>query len=201
MTGRLFCIVGRGGTGKDTVFRALLADASLALRPVVAYTTRPRREFETEGREYHFISEETLQKLRAARQVVEERAYTTAHGVWRYATVDNGSFDFSAASYLMIATPQALAALRAHFGAFVVVPLYLNVEDGLLLRRLLRREARRAHPDYEELCRRFLADRADFSPAALCAAGVAESVENRRLRDCLRQLRARIRALAGTDAE
>lgn len=198
--GRLFCIVGRGGTGKDTVFRALLDDRALALRPVVPYTTRPRREFECEGREYHFVSEEALARLRADGRVVEERIYQTVRGTWRYATVDDGSLDFTASSYLMIATPQALAGLRARFGVQTVAPLYLIVEDGMLLRRMLRREKQREKPDYEELCRRFLADCRDFSPSALRTAGVADGIENHRLKDCLKEITARVRAQTGMNA-
>lgn len=191
--GKLFCILGKSGAGKDTVFEALLQDASLSLRPVVAYTTRPRREFERDGREYHFVTEAAFARLRAAGKIIEERSYDTVRGVWRYATVDDGEVDFSLGSYLMIATLEALPGLRARFGA-QVVPFYLAVEDGLRLRRMLRRESRRQKPDYEEVCRRFLADNRDFSPSMLQKAGVSDRVENRRLSACLRCIRERIRA-------
>lgn len=191
--GRLFCVLGKSGSGKDTVFRALVQERALGLRPVVGYTTRPPREFETEGVEYHFRSEAEFAALREAGKIIEERSYRTMHGVWRYATVDDGSIDFSAGSYLTIATPEALGGLRARFGPAAVVPLYLEVEDGLRLRRMIRRESRREAPDYPEVCRRFLADEQDFAREVLRQQGVTASISNRRLRDCLAQIAGIIR--------
>ncbi|MFT9078403.1 guanylate kinase [Ethanoligenens sp.] len=186
--GKLFCLLGKSGTGKDTVFRALADQQSLNLRLVVGYTTRPRREFEIEGVEYHFVSETAFAALREAGKIIEERCYQTMHGVWRYATVDDGSVDLSTGQYLMIATPEAIDSLRAHFGGTAVVPLYLEVEDGLRLRRMLRREGRREAPDYREVCRRFLADEQDFDCDVLLQHGISKGISNRRLQDCVTQI-------------
>ncbi len=40
---------------------------------------------------------------------------------------------------------------------------YIEVEDGERLQRALDRERQQTEPKYAELCRRFLADEADFS--------------------------------------
>lgn len=188
--GKLFCLMGKSGTGKDTVFHALVQQLSLGLHPVVGYTTRPRRDFETEGVEYHFLSDAAFAALRQAGKIIEERSYQTMHGIWRYATVDDGNVDLTEGHYLMIATPQALSDLRAHFGSETVIPLYLEVEDGLRLRRMIRRENKRENPDYAEVCRRFLADEQDFACGEWLHQGIAFSVVNHRLRDCLRQIAA-----------
>lgn len=198
--GRLFCVLGKSGVGKDTVFRALAQRRALGLRPVIGYTTRPRREFETEGVEYHFRTEAELAALREAGKIVEERSYHTMHGVWRYATVDDGSIDLSAGHYLTIATPEALGGLRARFGAAAVVPLYLEVEDGLRLRRMIRRESRRDIPDYPEVCRRFLADEQDFARDVLLRQGITVGIPNRRLQDCLAQIAGIIRRAGSAEA-
>lgn len=186
--GKLFCLMGKSGAGKDTVFHALVQQHSLGLYPVIGYTTRPRRDFETEGVEYHFLSDAAFTALRQAGKIIEERSYQTMHGIWRYATVDDGNVDLTEGHYLMIATPEALAGLRAHFGSETVIPLYLEVEDGLRLRRMIRRENRREKPDYAEVCRRFLADEQDFARGEWLRQGIAFSVVNHRLRDCLRQI-------------
>ncbi len=192
MSGKLFCLLGKSGAGKDTVFHALMA-MPLGLRPVVGYTTRPRRDGEQEGVAYHFVTEETFSAFRAAGKLIEERGYQTVRGLWRYATVDDGSIDLSGASFLMIAAPAALAGLRARFGEEAVVPLYLKVDDGLRLKRMIRREEHLGSPDYEEVCRRFLADCRDFSREALRGAKVEKMIANDRLRDCLRSASAVIR--------
>lgn len=194
--GKLFCILGKSGAGKDTVFRALMK-LPLGLHPVIGYTTRPRREFENEGVEYHFIAEADFAKLRSEGKIIEERGYSTEHGVWRYATVDDGGINLLAGHFLMIATPAALPGLRTRFGNESVIPLYLEVEDGLRLRRMIRREERREAPDYAEVCRRYLADCRDFDREALLRQGVMEAIPNRNLRDCLCRIAGEIRRAEG----
>lgn len=41
--GKLFYVIGKSSTGKDTVFKNLMENPKLALRPFVMYTTRPMR--------------------------------------------------------------------------------------------------------------------------------------------------------------
>ena len=38
--GKLFYVIGKSATGKDTIFQKLLENESLALKPLVLYTTR-----------------------------------------------------------------------------------------------------------------------------------------------------------------
>lgn len=194
--GKLFCILGKSGSGKNAVFRALLGDGRLGLHPVVLYTTRPSRAGEREGVDYHFVTASALLKLAREGKILERRRYHTVHGIWQYATVDDGQFD-TAQSLLMIATLEAFSALRQRFGADNIVPLYLEVEDGLRLSRALERERTQKTPDYAELCRRFLADRDDFSDEKLEAAGVKTRYINDSLEDCVHKIKVTIERRAG----
>lgn len=55
--GYLFIVSSPSGGGKTTLIRRLLANPpGQPLRFSVSHTTRPRREGETDGKEYHFIS-------------------------------------------------------------------------------------------------------------------------------------------------
>lgn len=195
--GKIFCILGKSGSGKDTVYKRLIGDGELRLRGVVPYTTRPRRSGETEGVEYHFISGGELETLRQAGRMIERREYHTVHGIWNYATVDDGQIDLAAGSYLMIATPEGFQSLSRHFGPENVVPLYLEVEDGVRLERAIRRERLGGRPDYPEMCRRFLADGLDFSPERLAACGVRRIFRNEDLSQCVADIRGFIRSLTG----
>ena len=51
--GKLFYVIGKSATGKDTIFQKLLENESLALKPLVLYTTRPMRAGEEQGVQYH----------------------------------------------------------------------------------------------------------------------------------------------------
>ena len=50
--GKIFCVMGKSATGKDTIFQKLLD--KLDLKRIIPYTTRPIRDGEVSGREYHF---------------------------------------------------------------------------------------------------------------------------------------------------
>ena len=55
MEGRLVILSGPSGVGKDTLIEAWRARNPRVQR-VVAYTTRPPREGEIDGKDYHFVS-------------------------------------------------------------------------------------------------------------------------------------------------
>jgi Guanylate kinase len=186
--GRLFCLMGKSGSGKDTVFKKLLNDGELTLSPVVSYTTRPRRDSEKDGREYRFITDEELDEYKTAGKIIEMRRYDTVRGVWYYATVDDGQIDLASGDYLTIATLEAYDGLKKRFGG-LVVPLYITVEDGERLTRALGREKKQRSPDYCELCRRFLADQEDFSALRLQEAGVKRAFSNENLADCIAEIK------------
>lgn len=170
--------MGKSASGKDAIYRNLLADDTLALKKVVAYTTRPMRKGEEEGRQYHFVDEATYEAFRAAGKIIEDRAYDTKLGIWRYFTADDGTIDLQSASYLIIATPEAYPPIRAYFGEEKVCPVFIDSDDGLRLERALKRERRQENPRYDEMCRRFLADQEDFGPEKLKAAGITNKFEN-----------------------
>ncbi|HEX3025629.1 MAG TPA: guanylate kinase [Clostridia bacterium] len=182
--GKIFCLMGKSGSGKDTVFRRLLKERGLGLKAVVTYTTRPRRQNERDGVEYYFITCDELNQFRDQGRIIEIRRYDTVQGAWYYCTVDDGQIDLDSGNYLMIVTLEAFNSLKRYFGAEKVVPLYLFVDDGERLTRAIAREKRQPGPDYSELCRRFLADAADFEDQKLAAAGIHQSYANDNLDDC-----------------
>ena len=194
--GRIFYLMGKSATGKDTVYRRL-REMFPGMGTIVLYTTRPRREGESEGREYHFIDEAGLCGFREAGRVIECRTYQTVAGPWSYATVDDGSFDVDKRDYLVIGTLESYLAVRGYFSAERVIPLYIWTEDGERLTRAVLRERKQKAPRYAELCRRFLADEADFSEEKLREAGITVRFENDSLDRCLSDLAAYIRRASG----
>lgn len=176
--GKIYCLLGKSSSGKDTLFKMLLEESGLALKTIVPYTTRPIRVGEQEGVEYHFVTKGTQKKLEAEGKIIELRAYDTICGVWKYFTVDDGQIDLATDNYLVIGTLESYVKMRDYFGAEKLVPLYVEVEDGERLLRALTRERAQKEPNYAELCRRFLADSVDFSAERLKAAGICRWFEN-----------------------
>lgn len=152
------------------------------------YTTRPIREGEKDGVEYFFVDQDRLKKMQEDGRVIEVRAYNTKCGVWTYFTADDGQIDLKRNDYLVIGTLVSYEALREYFGADALVPIYIEVEDGVRLTRALEREKRQSVPRYAEMCRRFLADEEDFSEENLGKAGISIKFENEDLGECLEEI-------------
>lgn len=181
--GKIYCIMGKSSSGKDSIYKLLLEDAEIPVKTVVPYTTRPKRSGETEGVEYFFCDETRLQELDAAGKVIELRAYDTVHGIWKYFTVDDEQIADENQDYLLIGTLESYLKIRDYFGKDRVIPIYIEVEDGERLQRALERERDQMEPKYEEMCRRFLADCADFSEEKLREAGITKRFVNHDLKE------------------
>lgn len=187
--GRIICLMGRSATGKDTIFKRLAQDPQLGLCKIVPYTTRPIREGEQDGVEYFFTDEGGFQALRSAGRVIEERAYHTVHGLWRYFTANDAQLQDEGKNYIMIGTLEAYRKLQDHFGRDRLLPVMIELEDGLRLQRALDRERAQEAPKYEELCRRFLADCQDFSEEKVKEAGITRRFYNDDLEKCLKEIK------------
>lgn len=192
--GKIVYLMGKSSTGKDTIFKELLKEGTVALKTIVPYTTRPIRVGEHDGVEYFFTDEEGFQKLLADGKMIEERAYQTVHGLWRYFTVDDGQIQLDEKSYIMIGTLESYQNMKKYFGEGKLLPVMIELDDGVRLQRALDREKKQQNPKYEEMCRRFLADSADFSEEKIREAGITRRFYNDDLERCLREIEEYIKA-------
>ncbi len=187
--GKIFCIMGKSATGKDTIYRRILEESGLGLKRIIPYTTRPIREGEEPNREYHFCKEEDVTRLEEEGRIVELRSYNTVYGIWKYFTVSDGNIQLEQENYLLIVTLEGYIKIKDYFGEENVVPIYIEVEDGNRLMRAISREKKQDVPKYEEMCRRFLADSEDFSEEKLKEAGIGKRFINNVLEDTLLEVR------------
>ena len=185
--GKIVYIMGKSSSGKDTIFQKL-KEALPECKTIVLYTTRPIRAGEQDGVEYHLVKEETLKAFEEKGQIIELRAYNTVHGVWKYFTADDGQIDLEKENYLVIGTLESYEQMKKYFGEDALLPIYVQVEDGIRLGRALERERRQQVPKYEELCRRFLADSQDFSEGNIARAGIETRFENVELESCVSEI-------------
>ena len=196
MDGKIFIIMGKSATGKDTVYERvlkLLPD----LKPVIPYTTRPIREGEVDGQAYHFVTEDGLAQMESEGLVIEKRVYHTVHGDWYYFTADDmdreeksrgdkrdiydlgeDAKERDQADHIMITTLEGYEKIRDHFGEDSVVPIYIEVDDITRIERALAREKHEEQPCVAEVCRRFLADDEDFSEDKLARVGIKNRIVN-----------------------
>lgn len=195
---KIFYIMGKSATGKDKIYRMLTGEEAGQLRlcPLLLYTTRPIRMGETEGVQYHFVDEEILAALEKENKVIEMRDYDTVCGKWYYFTADDGQIDLTTDDYIGIGTLESYKKMKEYFGAAHLIPIYIETEDGIRLGRALEREKKQSTPRYAEMCRRFLADCADFDEEKIVRAGITRRFENNTtLEACFEEIKAYIQSV------
>ena len=186
--GRIYYLLGKSATGKDTLYKEILKWRP-KLRTVTMYTTRPIREGETDGVEYFFTGREELERQLASGKVIESRTYQTIAGPWTYYTVDDGQFNVADdESCLMIGTLESYEKMCAYFEAGKMVPVYIEVPDGIRLLRAVKREENQKKPNYREVCRRYLADEKDFSEENLERLGITKRYQNTDMEMCVEEI-------------
>ena len=186
--GRIYYLLGKSATGKDTLYKEILKRRP-KLRTVTMYTTRPIREGETDGVEYFFTDREELERQLASGKVIESRTYQTIAGPWTYYTVDDGQFDVADdESCLMIGTLESYEKMCAYFEVGKMVPVYIEVPDGIRLLRAVKREENQKKPNYREVCRRYLADEKYFSEENLERLGITKRYQNTDMEMCLEEI-------------
>lgn len=182
-------IFGKSSTGKDTIAKELLRNDSLELNTIITYTTRPMREGEMEGKEYHFVTDEDALNFEKDGSVVETREYHTVKGLWKYFTRNDGQIDLSSNNkYLVLGTLEMYEKYCAYFGKELIAPIYIDIDNGIRLQRALDREKTQPIPQYKEMCRRFIADEEDFSEDKLAKNGITRRFINDDLKRCIAEI-------------
>ena len=154
-TYNILAIMGKAGSGKDTLCRTLLQEPEFkeAAQAIVNCTTRPIRDNETDGIDYHFLTNEQFTDKLLSNDIIEATVFNN----WCYGT----SMSHLSTSKLNIGVfnPEALELLRNHSNIKLKI-IYIEASDKT---RLLRQLNREKDPDCHEIVRRFTADEHDFS--------------------------------------
>ena len=187
---KIIYIVGKSSVGKDTIYKIL--KQRMNVKPYVLYTTRPIRTGEENGVNYYYLKQEEMEKSINEKnsKVMEYRTYNTIYGPWTYATIIDNQFE-SNKDLLMEGTLESYNAVKKYFEnneKVKVIPIYIEVDDGIRLERALKREMEQENPKYEELCRRFLADSKDFSESKIIESGIKKRFQNINIEDCVKEI-------------
>ena len=108
--------------------------------------------------------------------------------MWRYFTVNDNSLDLEKNSYIIIGTLESYEKTAEYFSKEKMLPILIELDDGVRLQRALNREKKQKIPKYEEMCRRFLADSRDFSSENIKKAGIEKSFYNDNLKRCTKEI-------------
>lgn len=149
---QVIALIGKAGAGKDAIQKVTCQAHPLIFNPIVSCTTRPAREEEVAGRDYHFISLEDFTRKVLNGDMLE----ATEFRGWFYGTPIS-SLDATKIN-IGVFNPAGVEALLEDPQLDVTVCLVHATDKERLLRYLTREE----HPDCAEMCRRFLTDEKDF---------------------------------------
>ena len=171
--GKIFCIIGKSGSGKDTIKNSLMEiiNQNYDFKEIIQCTTRPKRDGETDGKEYHFVTPELMREDDSHNDIFELRSYDTVDGTWYYYT-RNSDIDIYENNYITIGTIESFRTLSLHFGKNRVIPIYIYTSSKQRLEWMIERESRNLVSNYKEVCRRYIADEDDFTDEKLHKAGI-----------------------------
>ncbi len=149
---QIIAIMGQAGSGKDTLLNELIKVYPNAA-PIISCTTRPIRDNEKDGVNYHFLTVEQF-----THQVLNgEMLEATEFNHWFYGTsMVNLNLD---KTNIGVFNPEGVEILITDKRINLKI-IYLIASDKV---RLLRQLNREENPDCEEIVRRFTADKQDFN--------------------------------------
>lgn len=150
----IIAIMGKAGSGKDTLMKALLEEPEFfEAKPIISCTTRPIRDNEQDGVNYHYITKEQFTEQILNGEMLEATVFNN----WCYGTsLNNLTKD---KLNIGVFNPEGVGLLRENKNIDLTV-IYVEATDKT---RLLRQLNREKNPDCHEIVRRFGADEADFS--------------------------------------
>ena len=142
-------LTGKSGSGKDHLLRGLIKK-DLSYSP--KFTTRPKRELETEGVEYNFITNDKFAELSSSDEIKVFQKFIINDDTWYYG-ITKENFDNNK---LFIMTPFEISQLSEEDlkGCFLV---YLDIDIDIRRRRISNR-----NDNNDSVERRLTADEIDF---------------------------------------
>ena len=149
---KIIALIGEAGTGKDTLMKEIIKKTP-SLHEIISCTTRPMREGEVDGVNYHFLTLEqfTGQVLR------NEMLESTNFNNWFYGTslqsLDKDKINIG------VFNPAGIKSMLNHPEVDLQVYRVFCADKIRLIRQLNREK----NPDVDEIIRRYGTDKADFA--------------------------------------
>lgn len=153
---KIIALFGEAGSGKDYIQKAVMKTiwGKTHFNQIISCTTRPPREGEKDGVDYHFISSsEEFFNFENLQKWIE---FTNFRNWWYGTSIDHLSKDkinigvFNIAGIKSINEDEEMECF----------PIYIKTYPKI---RLLRQLQRETEPDCDEIIRRYLTDKKDFS--------------------------------------
>lgn len=150
---KVVALMGKAGAGKDALLHKIMEKYGDEFASIISCTSRPPREGEVDGVNYHFLTSEQFAEKLMDGDMIEAVVFRD----WCYGT----SYDSLNPDKINIGVynPQGVGILLDMEYDIDLYPIMVNCRDKT---RLLRQLNRESDPDCKEIVRRFEADAEDF---------------------------------------
>lgn len=148
---KVYAFIGKSASGKDTLVNELLKKTD-KFHGVVSHTTRPKRDYEIDKKDYYFVTEEEIAELCNQDKILEISCFND----WLYGTCID-SFDKEKIN-LGVFNIQGISSLLEREDIDLRI-FYVQATDKI---RLIRQLSREENPNIKEIIRRYSTDDLDF---------------------------------------
>lgn len=146
----MIVLVGEAGSGKDTIANKLCEALPDMTNKVMTWTTRPKRDYEVQNREYHFAT--VTEFINERENMIEWDKFND----WFYGTSAKALQKNKV--NIGVYTPAGCKKLMEYNDLY---PIFFRVSCDSKT-RIIRQCERDKNTPIQEICRRFLADANDF---------------------------------------
>ena len=150
---KIIAICGKSAAGKDTLLQGMLEVMGNDAHEVISHTTRPPREGEVNGKNYHFVSDYTFTIKMMRNEMLEYASYRE----WHYGTAID-ALDPDKINIGVFNRKGIISLLEKKD----IIDVYVVYMVASPKQRLLRSLNRELNPDVDEIVRRYLADEEEW---------------------------------------
>lgn len=151
-------IVGQTCSGKTTLLKYLVHQERYAR--IVTTTTRPKREYEVDGLDYHFVTEDEFDALETKGYFRETSSYPARFGYCRYGSPISAYDARRETNNVIVLNPEGLDSIAPHGLNLVRENIFVVFLDPS--RKIILRRAQARNDDSEEVMRRLNTDDPKF---------------------------------------
>ena len=161
---KIVCICGMSSSGKNEIVNRLKKEG---IKEIVSYTNRPIRKGEKKDT-YNFVNTKEIEYMIDNLEFLEYRQYKVASGnIWYYGIAKHSIDLNSDNNYVVILDLHGLEQLKQYLinnnCINCLESVYIDVDAQERLLRSLHREGNMQDSQVDEIVRRFIKDKEDFS--------------------------------------
>ena len=163
---KIISLTGCSSCGKNTILEAVLR-VNPNINPIISTTSRPMREGEIEGKDYHFKTYQEVKSMLEKNEFIEHRVYNIkADEEWIYG-IHNSELEDNNDTKIVIVDYQGLISLHNYcsINNIELISYYIECHPRIRLARSLERQSKAGIREIYEMCRRLIDDEKNVTPA------------------------------------